>query len=66
MALWNILRDAASLHPDRVAVEVGGRIATYAELDELVERIAAGLRFQGLAPTDRVVTVLGNTLEHLG
>lgn len=66
MALWQILRDAAARHPDRIAVDVADRSVTYADLDERVERIAAGLRFQGLAPADRVVTVLGNTLEHLG
>lgn len=65
MALWRIVRDAAGRHPDRVALTAGRSDYTYAELDDLVERVAAGLRFQGLAPGDRVVTFLGNTAPHL-
>lgn len=65
MALWRILRDAASRYPDRIAVTAGGCDYTYADLDDRVERVAAGLRFQGLGPADRVVTVLGNGIEHL-
>ncbi|MCC9607711.1 acyl--CoA ligase [Blastopirellula sp. JC732] len=65
MALWRVLRDAASRFPDRIAVTAGGRDYTYADLDDRVERVAAGLRFQSLGPSDRVVTVLGNSIEHL-
>lgn len=65
MALWRILRDAAVRHPDRVALTIRDRDFTYAELDCAVEWVAAGLRFQGLGTADRVVTVLGNTIEHL-
>ncbi|MCE9530525.1 MAG: acyl--CoA ligase [Planctomycetes bacterium] len=65
MALWRILRDAANQYPKGIAVTSGGRDYTYAELDDLVERVATGLRFQGLGPTDRLLTVLGNTIEHL-
>lgn len=65
MSLWRILRDAASQYPNRIAATARGTDYTYAELDELVERVAAGLRFQGLVPADRLLTVLGNTMEHL-
>lgn len=65
MSLWRILRDAAARWPDAVAVTAGGRDYTYADLADRVERVAAGLRFQGLGPGDRVVTVLGNTIDHL-
>lgn len=65
MALWRILRDTATRFPDRIAVTAGGRDYSYAELDDRVERVAAGLRFQGLGPADRIVTVLGNGIEHL-
>jgi acyl-CoA synthetase (AMP-forming)/AMP-acid ligase II len=66
MALWRVLRDAAARHPHRVAVTAEGRDYTYAELDGLVERVAAGLAFQGLTAPDRLLTVLGNTVPHLG
>ena len=66
MALWRFLREAADRYPHRVALTAGGVDCTYAELDGLVERVAAGLLFQGLVPGDRVVTVLGNTVGHLG
>ncbi|WP_020475505.1 class I adenylate-forming enzyme family protein [Zavarzinella formosa] len=66
MALWRIIREAAVRFPDRIAVSVGEQHITYTQLDDLVERVAAGLRFQGLGESDRVITFLGNTIEHLG
>ncbi|VTS02905.1 class I adenylate-forming enzyme family protein [Tuwongella immobilis] len=65
MAIWRFLRETASRIPDAIAVSVGGIDVTYAELDDRVERVAAGLRFQGLGSADRVITVLGNSIEHL-
>ncbi|MGL6096415.1 MAG: class I adenylate-forming enzyme family protein [Fimbriiglobus sp.] len=65
MALWRVLRDAAGRHPDRVAVSATGVDYSYADLDDRVERAAAGFHFQGLAAADRVVSVLGNTIPHL-
>ncbi|VTS08644.1 class I adenylate-forming enzyme family protein [Tuwongella immobilis] len=65
MAIWQFLHENAARQPDRLAVIHERCQLTYAELEDWVERIATGLHFQGLAGCDRVVTVLGNTPEHL-
>lgn len=60
----DLLRAAVADAPDRIAV-VGGHPQapqrwTYAELDERVERLAAGLHEAGLRPGERVVVQLPN------
>ncbi|MEU0599862.1 acyl-CoA synthetase [Streptomyces sp. NPDC006393] len=49
-----VLRRSARRTPERVALEYGERIWTYAELDDAVSRAASVLLGQGLAPGDRV------------
>lgn len=44
--------------PERVALEVGPRHWTYAELDQVVTRIAAGLRQAGVRDDDRVALLV--------
>jgi fatty-acyl-CoA synthase len=49
--------------PDVVAISVAGDAVTYGELDEWVDRVAAGLSDRGLVVGDLVGVVGGNTLE---
>jgi amino acid adenylation domain-containing protein len=44
--------------PDRVAVSAGARELTYAQLDELSDRVAAGLAGRGVTRGDRVAVCL--------
>lgn len=57
-----ILADAARRWPDRIAVldAVPGERLSYAELDELADRAAAGLSGLGIGPGDRVLLQLPN------
>jgi fatty-acyl-CoA synthase len=55
-----ILRDRARTTPDRVAVDEGGRLWTYRELDELSNELA-----RGLERGDRVSTLTGNSGAHV-
>src|SRR5439155_26453509 len=53
----------AFLGPERVAVEFGDRVVTYADLDRGANRTAAFLRERGVGPGDRVATFAGNSVE---
>jgi long-chain acyl-CoA synthetase len=62
----DLLTAAAGLRPDGVAVveaAPGGRTVTWAELDDEVSRVAAGLGDSGVLGGSRVVLLLGNRLE---
>jgi len=59
--LDTILTEAARRWPDRTAVvDARGDELSYAELDALANRAAAGLRELGIAPGDRVLLQLPN------
>ncbi|GAA4615649.1 (2,3-dihydroxybenzoyl)adenylate synthase [Saccharopolyspora hordei] len=58
-----VLRERADEHPDRVAVVDGDRRVTYRELDVRADRLAAGLRAEGIGKGDRVVVQLPNVAE---
>ncbi|MGE4012287.1 MAG: AMP-binding protein [Alphaproteobacteria bacterium] len=53
----------ARTFPDRVAISEPGLTISYRELDELTDRVAAGLLALGLEPLDRVVFQLANSKE---
>ncbi len=55
-----ILRDRARTTPDRVAIDEGGRLWTYRELDELSDELT-----DGLIRGERVSTLTGNSGEHV-
>ncbi|MGB0971372.1 MAG: (2,3-dihydroxybenzoyl)adenylate synthase [Mycobacterium sp.] len=55
-----ILRSAAGRWPDRTAVLDQDTSLTYRELDESVDRAAAGLHALGVSPGDRMVLQLPN------
>ncbi|MFP5220015.1 MAG: long-chain-fatty-acid--CoA ligase [Actinomycetes bacterium] len=58
-----LVRASAERTPDKDALLFHGRRLSWAELDDLVDRTAAGFRALGLAPGDRLAFQLGNTLE---
>ncbi len=60
-----VLRNTAMAHPDWPAIRFYGKRTTYRELDEEVDRFAAGLRAIGVKPGDRVSLVLPNTPHFL-
>lgn len=57
-----LLAEAARRYPQRPAVADGGTRLTYAELDELVGRLAAGLAARDVQPGDRVCLLAKNAL----
>lgn len=59
--LHGLLRDAVRSRPTAVALVEGDASWTYAELDEVVGRVAAVLRAQGIRQGDRVAVMLKNS-----
>lgn len=49
-----VLKEAAHQQPDKVAAFFEGGRMTYAQLDALSDRFAAGLRLDGIGPGDPV------------
>ena len=60
-----LLRRSAKAHPDWDAIAFYGKRITYAELDDLADRFAAGLRNLGVKPGDRVSLMLPNVPHFL-
>ena len=58
-----ILRDAVAIKPDGEALVDNGRRFTYAQLDRIVDSVAAGLTARGVVPGDRIALLLGNRAE---
>nr|WP_246406994.1 AMP-binding protein [Modestobacter versicolor] len=58
-----MVRRAARAAGDAPAVIAGGTRLSWAEVDERVDRAAAGYRALGLAPGDRAAVQLGNTVD---
>jgi amino acid adenylation domain-containing protein len=66
MTLPELLARSVKQHPDRVAAEEpSGASITYATLDDLSNRLAAGLRADGVRPGDRVGLCLPKTIDAL-
>ena len=71
--LAQFLADAAAEHPDTVATVFGARVGsrlmdaqlTYRQLDELVDRFAAGLQEKGVKKGDRVAVMLPNSPQFI-
>ncbi|MEU5699062.1 (2,3-dihydroxybenzoyl)adenylate synthase [Streptomyces aurantiacus] len=63
-----VLRERAAAHPDRIALVDPAperRTWTYQELDERVDRLAAGFTARGISKGDRVVLQLPNVGEFI-
>jgi long-chain acyl-CoA synthetase len=61
--VFGILTAAAQRQPSKPAAFQGPRSLTYAELDDLSNRLAAALAEDGVRKGDRVMLCLGNCLE---
>ncbi len=59
--LDGLLRAAASKYPDRPALVFFDRALTFGQVDEIVDRLAAGLQDLGLVPGDRVSLFMPNS-----
>src|SRR4030042_2592234 len=53
-SIASLLKDTASKMPDRLAVRFIGSSTTYAELDQMSDRMANGLKKKGIGPGDHV------------
>ncbi|WP_446045691.1 (2,3-dihydroxybenzoyl)adenylate synthase [Streptomyces olivaceus] len=62
-SLTSLLRSWARAYGERTSLVHGERRISYAELDALVDRSAAGFRAHGITPGDRVVLQLPNVPE---
>ena len=56
---------AGAIPPERPALVHGERVVTWGELDAVTDRIAAGLRAQGLRPCDIAGQMLRNTPDYM-
>ncbi|PHV11871.1 (2,3-dihydroxybenzoyl)adenylate synthase [Chitinimonas sp. BJB300] len=63
LTLGDLLSDSAQQWPDRIALVCGERRWCYADLDQRVDKVAAGLRSIGIRAQDRVVVQLPNVAE---
>ena len=63
MNLATLLHQSASNHAGHIALRCGDRSWTYAELEGLAARLAAGLYLRGIRPGDRVAFLLPNSPE---
>jgi long-chain acyl-CoA synthetase len=59
----DLVARAAGRTPDKAALLSGASTLSWAELDDLVDRAASALRGLGLAPGDRIVLQLGNSVD---
>ncbi len=65
MNLGQMLRESAAANADRPVFIQGDYQHSYQELERRADSFAAGLAGQGVAPGDRVVLALGNSLQYL-
>lgn len=61
--LSDLVKIAAEATPDKPAIIINARITTWSELDRRVRAVAGGLTAMRLDRGDRVLIVLGNSLE---
>lgn len=64
-SLVDIVAASARDYPDAPALQFFGRETTYAELQNAIDRAAAGLRELGVGPGDPVAIVLPNCPQHI-
>ena len=63
MRIESYIEHSAASSSDKTALVCGHRRLTYAELNELCERLAQGLREQGVGRSDRVAVYMPNSVE---
>jgi crotonobetaine/carnitine-CoA ligase len=59
------IRERARAGGDKIAMEVCGAARTYAELDEISDRVGAGLAALGLRPGGHVSMMMANSIENV-
>lgn len=59
--LFKLLEDAAAKHPDAICTIFKGARITYREMDQITDRLAAGLAELGIKKGDRVGIFMPNT-----
>jgi len=64
-SLIDLIHESVAQYPDRPALEFFGRVTTYAELGEQIDRAAEGLRKLGVQSGDPVAIVLPNCPQHI-
>jgi len=65
MNLAHYVENSSRLHPDRVALRFEGQQVTFQELDIACNRLAYGLSELGLAPGDRCVVMMPNSIHQV-
>ena len=60
-----LLENSASLRPGKIAFIQDGQRASYGEINAMANRLARFLLAQGVAPGDRVVLLLENSLQYV-
>ncbi len=63
MLVRDFLEQSVEAHPDQEALIADGARLTYADLEQRSNRLANALRALGIAPGDRVLTLLPNSVE---
>ncbi|HWX18577.1 MAG TPA: AMP-binding protein [Candidatus Binatia bacterium] len=63
MLIQDFLRRCAAERPDKIALVCGGQRITYGQLEAMANRLAHGLRQQGVRRGDRVAIYLNNSVE---
>jgi len=58
-----ILKENVAVHPDKIALICENRRLTYAQIDEMSNRLAIALRQNGIEDGDRVLLYLLNSVE---
>lgn len=63
MRVEEFLRESACKHPAKTALVAGARRLSYAQLDDLSDRLASALHIKGVARDDRVLVFMDNCPE---
>lgn len=63
-AIPDLLRTHARARPTRCALRQGRRVLSWAELDTLVDRVAASFQRDGMAPTECIAICAKNSVEY--
>jgi long-chain acyl-CoA synthetase len=64
-AIADLVREHAAARPGSPALLQGERRLSYVELDELMDRVAAALQRDGLAPCDTIAICAGASIEYV-
>jgi long-chain acyl-CoA synthetase len=62
--LPDLIRAHAARHPDHAALVHGDRTVSYAELDALMDRVAASLQRDGVKPQQSIAICAGTSIEY--